>query len=548
MNRLFLTPLFILLTTASVMGQSSERKMHISQNYLNLPVSQSEERGEMSLTFDDGTVRNFEIRLSDHEPDYWVFVDLSSFQDQELRISYPGSRDGLGHIYQSDHIAGSDSLYHESFRPGFHFTTKRGWNNDPNGLVYSDGVYHLFYQHNPFEIFWGNMHWGHAASKDLIHWEEQGEVLYPDSLGVMFSGSAVVDKENTSGFQQGIEDVLVAIYTAHQPDKEVQCLAYSNDNGMTWTKYEDNPVIDSGQKWSSGNTRDPKVFWHKETDKWVMVLFEKDGHSIYTSSNLKEWTFKSHQPGFWECPELIQMPVDGDMNHMKWVMYGASGTYFVGDFDGEKFTIESGKHNYYSGPMYAAQTYNNSPDYPSPVIQIGWAQISHPEMPFNQMMAFPTQLSLHSTRNGLRLYSRPIKGIEKLYDKSWEWTDLDVAGANEVLHETDGDMLQIKMKVEMIEGIAFDLHLDGNSIATYSFNHNKLNGAFYGGDRIEHKTIELEILVDKTSVEVFADGGKFTTISPRHLPKNKAGLQFTPRHDQVKIHHLEVHSLKSIWK
>lgn len=547
MRALILISYFLMISTSYLMAQTTEQTISVSEQYLNLPVSQSEERDEMTLTFGDGTVRKFVIRISEETPDYWVFVDLSSFQGQDLQVSYPTNRKGLGHIYQSASIAGSDRLYHESNRPGFHFTTKRGWNNDPNGLVYSDGVYHLFYQHNPYEIFWENMHWGHATSHDLIHWEEQGDVLYPDSLGTMFSGSAVVDNGNTAGFQQNTEDVLVAIYTAHRPDHEVQCLAYSNDNGASWNKYEKNPVLDSKDRWNSGNTRDPKVFWHDETGRWVMVLFEKNGHSIYTSSDLKEWTYRSHQPGFWECPELIQMPVDGDMDRMKWVMYGASGTYFIGDFDGEQFTIESGKHHYYSGSMYAAQTYNNSPGYPDPVIQMGWAQISHPDMPFNQMMAFPTQLSLRSTRDGVRLYSTPIDGIETLYDRSWKWSDLDVAGANEVLRKTEGSMFQVKMKVEMIEGIAFDLHLDGNSIATYSFNHNKLNGAFYAGDQIEDRTIELEILIDKTSVEIFADEGKFMVLSPRHLAKNNAGLQFAPRHDQVKIHDLEVHRLNSTW-
>lgn len=543
---LLVASLFISFTSG-LMGQSTERTISISEKYLNLPVNQSEAREEMTLTFEDGTVRKFVIRLSDGSPDYWVFVDLTTFQNQDLKINYPSNRQGIAQIYQSAEITGADSLYQETYRPRFHFSSKRGWNNDPNGLVYANGVYHLFYQHNPYEIFWENMHWGHATSTDLIHWEEQGDVLYPDSLGTMFSGSAVVDEKNTAGFQQGTEDVLVAIYTAHRPGHEVQCLAYSNDEGKTWRKYKNNPVLDSKERWESGNTRDPKVFWHEETDRWVMVLFEKDGHSIYTSTDLKGWIYQSHQPGFWECPELIQMPVDGDENHMKWVMYGASGTYFIGDFDGEQFVIESGKHNYYSGPMYAAQTFSNSPGYPSPVIQIGWAQISHPEMPFNQMMAFPTQLSLKSTRNGIRLCSKPIDGIEKLYARSWKWTDLDVSGANEVLQETEGDLFQIKMKVEMIEGIAFDLQLDGNLIASYSFNHNKLNGAFYAGDQMEDRMIDLEILVDKTSIEVFADDGQFTVLSPRQEAKNNAGLQFAPRKDQVKIHALEVHRLKTAW-
>lgn len=531
----------------SLSGQTVQREMIVNEDYLNLPVSQSSDRADMVLTFQDGTERSFTIRLSEETPDYWVFVDLKDFQNQNLTIQYPAERAGLGMIYQDSEIVGADSLYQEKARPQFHFTTQRGWNNDPNGLVYSDGIYHLFYQHNPYEIYWENMHWGHATSTDLIHWEEQGDKLFPDELGTMYSGSAIVDKNNAGGFQIGDESVLVAFYTAHVPGKEVQCLAYSNDNGKSWTKYNGNPIIDSKEKWDSGNTRDPKVFWHEPTSRWVMVLFEKDGHSIYTSTNLKEWTYRSHTSGFWECPELMELPVDGDMSHKKWVMYGASGTYMIGDFDGEKFHIESGKHQYYSGKMYAAQTYSNTPGYPNPIIQIGWGQITHPGMPFNQMMLFPTELSLRTTRNGIRLFSRPIGGLKTLYEKSWQWTNLDVQQANKKLEEISGDLFNVKMKVKMIEGIAFDFLLDGNSIATYSFNHNTLNKAFYPGAQIDHRIIELDILIDRTSIELFADGGKFTVIQQREPARNNEGLQFSKRGNKVKIHNLEVHRMKSIW-
>lgn len=542
---IFTTGIFLFSLTM-LSGQPQERSMDISQRYLNIPVSQYESREVMTLILEDGIQRQFNIRLSDGKPDYWVFVDLKSFKDQNLTIRYPIDRKGMDQIYLASQITGQDSFYREVNRPQFHFSSKRGWNNDPNGLVYLNGIYHLFYQHNPYEIFWENMHWGHATSPDLIHWEEQGDVLFPDTLGMMFSGSAIVDHRNTAGFQKGNEKVLVAFYTAHLPGRETQCLAYSNDNGRTWTKYQGNPLIDSHEKWDSGNTRDPRVFWHEESGRWVMVLFEKDGHSIYTSDNLKEWTFRSHQTGFWECPELIRLPVDGDSNHTKWVMYGASGTYFIGDFDGEKFTIESGKHRYYAGAMYAAQTYNNLPGSSGQVVQIGWGQISHPGMPFNQMMTIPTELSLRSTRNGIRLFSRPISNIKALYMDTQEWTDITIDQANEELQKLRGDLWHIRLEVEMVEGVAFDLHLHGKSIATYDFNHNKLNGVFYEGDKIERQRINLEILVDRTSVEVFADDGKMTVVSARPEALNEEGLKFVPR-DEVIIRHLEVNRLRSIW-
>ena len=240
----------------------------------------------MTLRADGMEDYSFQIRLAQSQPDYWVFCDMSRYQGKELRIAYPGDDATLGLIYQADEIAGQDSLYRESNRPQVHYTQRRGWNNDPNGLIYYDGEYHLFYQHNPFEREWENMHWGHAVSRDLIHWTELQEALYPDEHGTMFSGSAVIDYKNTSGFGKKGVPPMVAIYTAASSDRQVQCIAYSLDKGRTWTKYADNPVIDSKEKWNSQDTRDPKVFWHEPIKKWVMVLNERDGHSIYHSDDL----------------------------------------------------------------------------------------------------------------------------------------------------------------------------------------------------------------------------------------------------------------------
>ena len=181
----------------------------------------------------------------------------------------------------------------------------------------------------------------------------------------------MIDYDNTAGFNKKNEPALVAAYTVDNPEKQRQCIAYSLDKGRTFTKYEGNPVIDSKAKWNSKDTRDPKVFWYAPGKHWVMVLNERDGHSIYNSADLKNWEYKSHVTGFWECPELFELPVDGDKNHTKWVMYGASGTYMLGSFDGQTFTPEAGKYYYYTGSMYAAQTYSNIPASDGRRIQIG---------------------------------------------------------------------------------------------------------------------------------------------------------------------------------
>lgn len=272
--------------------------LKITKKYINLPVSHQMDRKKMTFEVKGAPERNFVIRLADGKPDYWVFCDVSSWKGKTLRISYEGESAGLEKIYQDDVIAGQDSLYKEKNRPQFHFTTRRGWINDPNGLVYYEGEYHLFYQHNPYEREWENMTWGHAVSRDLVHWEELPDALHPDELGTIFSGSAVIDYDNTAGFNKKGEPALVAAYTVDNPEKQRQCIAYSLDRGRTFTKYEGNPVIDSKAKWNSKDTRDPKVFWYAPGKHWVMVLNERDGHSIYNSSDLKNWEYKSHVTGF----------------------------------------------------------------------------------------------------------------------------------------------------------------------------------------------------------------------------------------------------------
>jgi len=536
----------LLFICTSIFAQQAELKIKVNKKYLNIPIEAENERRVMSFETGGKTVRKFDIRVSDGKIDYWVYSDMSEYIGKTITVKYPEKRAGIKEIYLSDEFAGADSLYKETNRPQLHFTSRKGWNNDPNGLVYYNGEYHLFYQHNPYEIYWGNMHWGHAVSKDLLHWEELGDVLYPDELGTMFSGSAAVDWNNSSGCQEGDEKTIIAAYTANNPGKQVQCIAYSTDRGRTFTKYEGNPVIDSKEKWNSSSTRDPKIFWHEELGKWVMVLFEKYGNSIYHSDDVKNWTYVSHYGGFWECPELFALPVDGNKYNKKWVTYGASGTYQIGNFDGYKFTPETDKLNYFEGSMYAAQTYNDISEADGRRIQIGWGQIWHPGMPFSQMMTFPTELTLRSTRNGVRLFSKPIKEIKNLYAKSYNWSDLSLEEANEKLKSVKGDLFHIKMTVEQLQGLGFRFMKDGGSLVHYTFNHNKLNDVFYAGDQIEDMTISLELIIDRTSVEIFADDGRFSLIEQLAKPENNNGLEFETG-PELLIHKLEVNELQSIW-
>ena len=245
-------------------AQAAELSMKVKCRYLNLPISHEVERYRLTFKAKGVDDLSVDVRLS-AIPEYWVFKDISAYEGKTLTITFDGPEDALMQVYQADTIRDVASIYRERNRPQFHFSTRRGWINDPNGCIWHNGQYHLYYQHNPFEREWGNMTWGHATSPDLLHWTEQSPVLFPDTLGTMFSGSAVFDKDNTSGFGTKKAPPLVYAYTADRSEKEVQCIAYSLDGGMTLHKYEGNPVIDSHDKWQSRDTRDPRVFWYSPT-------------------------------------------------------------------------------------------------------------------------------------------------------------------------------------------------------------------------------------------------------------------------------------------
>ncbi|MEA1887664.1 MAG: glycoside hydrolase family 32 protein [Bacteroidota bacterium] len=514
-----------------LVGQSIMKEYNIENQYINIPIDMQKDRQLVYFVSGNDTLTYSVIRIADGEADYWVFKDVSDLKGKTLKLVFSEKTSGIDLIYQSDRFAGQDSLYHETKRPQFHFTSRRGWNNDPNGLVYYDGEYHLFYQHNPYEIYWENMHWGHAVSKDLMHWKELNDALYPDKQGTMFSGSAVIDKYNTGGWSK---DALVALYTA-AGERMTQNVAYSTDRGRTFTKYTGNPIL--------GPNRDPKVFWYEPDKKWVMVLYEDNFFAIYNSTDLIDWEFKSRTKGFYECPELFELAIDGDENNKKWVMYGASGTYMIGNFDGENFTPEHGKYFYSWGSQYAAQTYNNNPD--GRRIQIGWGRIEQPGMPFNQMMLFPCELTLRSTDKGIRLFCEPISEIQKLHKKKYFWKNLSGEEANEYLKEINTDLLHARMDIEIIHGLGLEVHFRGKPVIYYDGNFNRFNGAPYSSDKPGSMRFTIEILIDKTSLECYIDDGKLFISEGLKKPVNKEGFQIK---GDVKIHTLEVYEMKSIWQ
>lgn len=508
---------------------AADRKIKISKRYLNFPVSHQVDRNRMTLSVGKQQVCRSVIRLTDGQPDYWVFEDVSLWKGKTLTISFDGDEAALDRIFQADTIMGESEIYREKYRPQYHFTTRRGWINDPNGLVYFKGRYHMFYQHNPYERDWENMHWGHAVSTDLLHWQEQSLALHPDTIGTMFSGSAVA-----------VGDTLYSFYTADLPQYERQCMAYSIDEGLTWTKYAGNPIIDSHERWQSHDTRDPKVFWYAPGKHWVLVLNERDGHTIYNSTDLVNWQPVSHQTGFWECPELFSLSVEKRKEPV-WVMWGASGTYMVGDFDGKTFTPHGPKQCNLNGSAYAAQCFNNIPVADGRVIKMAWGRISFDDMPFNGCMLLPQEQRLVETAQGLRLYSRPVAEVETLFSKVYEGSDLSQDEANKILERYNGnDLLHIRFTLQLTYATDAGLSYRGQRLLDYDMNGNRLQGEFFTPDEPGTMQITADIYIDRAIVEGYINDGAFSYSMKRDV-KRTSDEGYVIFGNQIKVKQMEVY-------
>lgn len=414
-------------------------------------------------------------------------------------------------------IAMSQALYSEPLRPLFHFTAEKGWLNDPNGLVYANGEYHLFFQHNPFGTEWGNMTWGHAVSTDLVHWKQLPNAIEPDERGTIYSGSAVTDPENTSGLNAD----LIAFYTsaggksdASKGQPFTQSLAYSRDKGRTFVKLP-KPIISHIE----AENRDPKVAWHAASRSWVLALYlDHERFALFTSRNLKDWTLVQNlvMPGSAECPDFFEMPVMGSRER-KWVFTSANGRYRIGSFDGKKFRPETAPQQVeFGGNNYAVQTYYGLPK--ERHVQIGWMNGgSYPGMPFNQQMTFPCELTLRKTPEGLRLFRYPIAEIEKLYATKFDasagqapgWPAMDVEASFEA-----GD----KPTQLLINGQT--ITYDPVAKTLTALNRSAVLEPVKG-------RIHLRVLVDRTSLEVFGNGGRVSLSSCMGLPTT-FGVELEP--------------------
>jgi fructan beta-fructosidase len=453
--------------------------------------------------------------------------------------------------------------FDELYRPQFHFSAEKNWLNDPNGLVYYDGEYHLFYQYNPNGNEWGYMHWGHAISTDLVHWQHLPIAIYPDENSTdkehctAFSGSAIVDEKNLLGKQQGVAKTLVAFYTSQNCGQRI---AYSTDKGRTWEKYEENPIIPL----EDDDARDPKVFWNEESQKWVMVLYRRTsedlktrGISIYNSDNLVDWTWKSHIPGFFECPDLIKLKVTNRPAESKWILFDGDGSYVVGSFNGEIFTPETGKiKSDFGANYYATQTWSNIPEEDGRTIQIAWMKGGkYPGMPFTGQMTIPCELSLTQFSFGYKLVRNPVREIETLHEKHYNWKNKNlIPGINEnIVKGVKDDCLHIKGEFNLKTADSFGFMIrNSRKVPGTEIRYDVKRGALSILNStmpivpVDNK-ISLDILVDRSSIEIFANEGQ-SVVSNCFTPEDGADeLVLFTNGGELEVIKLDIYKMNSIY-
>jgi len=475
----------------------------------------------------------------------------------------------------------------ERYRPVFHFTPNENWTNDPNGLVQYDGKYHLFYQYNPYGIQWGHMSWGHATSEDLIHWKHQPVAIYEEGNEMIFSGSAVVDKGNTSGLCTGKDGCLVAIYTSHMNgEAQYQSLAFSNNEGNTWTKYAENPVLDIGMK----DFRDPKVFWYEPAGMWKMVVSVPLEYKVrfYQSPNLKNWELtgefgnQGDVSKIWECPDLVRVRVE-DTDHYKWVLIISSGSkygdftgmqYFVGEYDGNKFIPDHPSDQAqwvdYGKDFYAAVTYNNLPEGMNPVL-VGWVNNwryanSIPTDPWRGMMSIPRELTLRKKGSLYQLIQRPVASFYEYMTTGvkYDYQDHEINPDDQLLSDISAGSYFLDLEFEIQDAGEFGIDLlmndqnrtrVGYEVGKQSLFINReesgnvaFNEAFASVESaplpLENDHLTLNILVDQSVVEVFASDG-YRVITDQVFPgAGQKGLQLYSLGGKTRLVNLEIYKIQ----
>lgn len=581
--------------------------VHVSApgKYLLLPIQESSNEGKVKLETGSPADMAMDVRLAVDSIEYYVPFELPQGGEATVSIRKVAA-DAVcwEHIQLTDTFDTSNTDY---YRPIYHHTPLYGWMNDPNGMVYKDGEYHLYFQYNPYGSKWGNMHWGHSVSTDLVHWNHLKPAIARDTLGHIFSGSTVVDKDNTAGYGA---NAMIALYTSASDEHgQIQCMAYSTDDGRTYTKYEKNPVLTpfDGLK----DFRDPKVFWYEPDKKWVMIVSADKEMRFYTSQNLKDWEYMSAfgkgygaQPNQFECPDFIQLPVDGNKNKMKWVMlvninpgcmFGGSATeYFVGDFDGKTFTCDTkpevAKWLDYGKDHYAAVCISNTGER---IISIPWmsnwqyANVT-PIRQYRGANGLPRELSLYTKDGQVYVAANVVKEVEALRKDTRSFDPIAVKGEyklDEIVPQTDGayelemditpnasgvagfDLMNAKGEIAKIylDMKSRKLVMDRTASGLVAFgdksephaketdDHRKTMSINYQNDfalgtwaplsLCEGKTYHLNVFVDKCSVEIFVDSGRIAMTNLVFPTEPYNTLRFYTEGGEAQVSNLKVYKL-----
>lgn len=521
-----------------------------AKKYLLLPVQDNAPESKVCIVVDNqqqGVVAN--VRLARDQVDYYIPFDLSAYEGKDISIDVQGMPESSLCWEKMNLTDTFDMTNREKFRPVYHHTPAYGWMNDPNGMFYKDGVYHLYFQHNPYGSTWGNMTWGHSTTTDLVNWNYEGLAIKPDAWGAVFSGSAVVDYDNTAGFGK---NAVVAFYTSAKSspwgDTQSQSMAYSLDNGKTFVKYAYNPVVTSSKR----DFRDPKVFWYAPDKHWVMILAGGQEMDIYSSKNLKDWKYESSfgakqgaHGGVWECPDLVELPVEG-AKEKKWVLIcninpggpfgGNAAQYFVGTFDGKKFVNESPtqtKWMDWGKDHYATVTFSNAPG--GRCIALGWMsnwqyQTVLPTLQYRGSNTIARDLTLYRQDGELLLRCTPSPEIEKARMQKVSVPSFKVSDSYDLASLLEGNdgayEIDMTIKNSGASKIMFTLSNDkGEKVNMYYdimrkqfvMDRSESGKVDFSVDFpavtvapvYDTDNIRLRLFVDRTSIEAFGEGGKF---------------------------------------
>ena len=564
-------------TTDPGAPRDQRKEFTVEKKYLIIPIQDGTAFDDMDsylrLFVDDEKVRHYRLKMADsaETTDWYAYFTIESYMGGKARVEADNvSETGFALVRQSDTIPGEENFHKEPWRPQLRFSQKVGWNNDPNGMVYLDGTYHLFFQHNPVGRIWGNMTWGHATSPDLLHWEQQPNKIFRQSMVKWdaFSGSAVIDKLNTAGFG---ENAMVLVFTDTGTKGEVLC--YSTDKGETFTYYENNPVL-------ARKGRDPKVKWYaydeddtplNSTAKalgghWVMCRFDlTDGAqaAFHTSTDLKNWTFQhmlggESGGGDWDsCMEFAELQVDGDPENTKWAIWAGNNYYRIGDFDGKTFTLIDDppydpevvqgetsflKYRVHYGNHLASQVFNNTPD--GRKIKMLWLSYPTPNPPYSQHFNFPCELSLRTTKDGIRMFAEPIAEIAKLWKNTQAIEAQPLPDGESLSTPAAGRLFDIRASFEVGDAKRVVISVNDYEIVYDAVNKTLQDCPLEPVDG----TIAIQAVVDHSLMDIAGNGGRILVhkYHPRSVPVDE--ITITAYGGDAILNNFETHELNSIYE